>query len=32
MTLEGVFEKIALADSSYDDARKKYKHLTREAL
>lgn len=30
--LEDVFEKIGLAKSSYDDARKKYGRLTKEAL
>jgi len=30
--LEELFEKIGLAKSSYDDARKKYGKLTREAL
>ena len=32
MRLEEAFEKIGLAKSSYDDARKKYGRLTREAL
>ena len=32
MQLEEVFEKIGLAKTSYDDARKKYGRLTREAL
>jgi hypothetical protein len=32
MMLEEVFEKIGLAKNSYDDARKKYGRLTREAL
>ena len=32
MQLEEVFEKIGLAKSSYDDARKKYGRLTPEAL
>ncbi len=32
MTLEEVFEKIGLTKNSYDDARKKYGRLTREAL
>jgi hypothetical protein len=31
MKLEGAFEKIGLAKSSYDDARKKYGRLTIEA-
>jgi site-specific recombinase XerD len=32
MKLEDIFEKIGLAKNSYDDARKKYGRLTREAL
>ena len=32
MKLEEVFEKIGLARNSYDDARKKYGRLTKEAL
>jgi len=32
MSLEEAFEKIGLSKSSYDDARKKYGRLTREAL
>ena len=32
MKLEDAFEKIGLARNSYDDARKKYGRLTREAL
>jgi site-specific recombinase XerD len=32
MKLEEAFEKIGLAKTSYDDARKKYVRLTSEAL
>jgi site-specific recombinase XerD len=32
MKLEDAFEKIGLAKNSYDDARKKYGRLTREAI